>query len=85
MEMERESLLEQVAIVGAVAIDRKKFILLGGGKNMSRAVTEAWLESWRDYVADDNGSLQFIETRLGLVLLWDKALVERGPKDLASL
>ena len=85
MEMERETLLEEIAISGAVAVDRKRFILLGGGRNMSRAVTEAWLESWRDYAADEKASLQFMETKLGLVLLWDKSGVERGPKDLASL
>ncbi len=38
MEMERETLLEEIAISGAVAVDRKRFILLGGGRNMSRAV-----------------------------------------------
>lgn len=85
LEMERETLLEEVALSGAVAIDRKKFVLLGGGRNMSKAVTEAWLESWRDYLSDPSGSLQFMETRLGLVVLWDKSVVERGPKDLASL
>ncbi len=85
LEMGRETLLEEIALSGAVAIDRKKFILLGGGKNMSKAVTEAWLESWQEYAADPSAKLQFMETRLGLVLLWDKSVVERGPKDLASL
>ncbi|WP_298697375.1 hypothetical protein [uncultured Brevundimonas sp.] len=85
LEMERETLLEEIAVSGAVAIDRKKFIFLGGGRNMSRAVTEAWLESWREYVVDEKATLQFLETRLGLVLLWDKSGVERGPKDLAAL
>jgi hypothetical protein len=79
LELERETFLENVDLYGVAVIDRKKFIRLGGGRNMSRAVVESWLESWRDYMDDSQASLHYIETYAEVLAVWNPAALNTAP------
>jgi hypothetical protein len=85
LEMEREAFLEQIRIDGVVVINRKKFILLGGGKNMSRTVSQAWLESWRDYIDDEDGDLNVLQSNSSVIVLYDDDAVAEGVQSLEAL
>ena len=76
--MERESVLETIKIDGVVTIQKKRFVFLGNGKNASKAVFKAWIESWRDYVDDDSADLSLIETKMGLMVIWENEFIETG-------
>ncbi len=84
--MERESVLEMVRIDGAITIQKKRFVFLGNGKNMSKSVLRAWSESWDEYKEEDDGELWLMETTLGqMVICASGFIVGGGPSTIEKL